>query len=155
MLKDGIVWHQKNGIVKVVETFNGSVDEVDLIKDQINKKQHINNGTTTASPLNALADELVAAKEDVKDELPEEQLQTVHDKKTPAYPDLAVSDYQQDRYSKKSVFGRVAVANPAIQNNGYHDSFQDGIFYQNIETHPAPDFPIVSVHCCMFICYCR
>ena len=103
-----------------------------------------------------MADELVAAKDDVKDELAEEQLQTVHDQKTPAYLDLIVSGYHA---GQKSEFGRVAVANPAT-HGAYQDSFMEatsepGNFYQNIETHPAPDYPIVSVHCCMFICYCR
>ena len=125
-----------------------------MLKDQ--KEQQINNGTTTASASTALADELVAAKDDVKDELPVEQLQTVHGQQPPAYPDLLVSEYFA---WPKSVFGRVAVANPAT-HGAYQDSFMEatselGMFYQDIETHQAPDYPIVSVQCCMFICYCR
>ena len=115
-----------------------------MIVDTQRRHDVINNGTTTASA------------SPVKDELPEEQLQTVHDKQPPAYPDLTVAEYLA---GPKSEFGRVAVANPAT-HGAYQDSFTDatselGNFYQNIETHQAPDYPIVSVHCCMFICYCR
>ena len=90
-----------------------------MLKDQ--KEQDVNNGTTTASASTALADELVAAKDDVKDELPVEQLQTVHDQQPPAYPDLIVSEYFA---GPKGVFGRVAVANPAI-HRAYQDSFME------------------------------
>ena len=85
--------------------------------------------------------ECPSAKEDVKDELPGEDLQTIHDKKTAVYPDLDVADYQQDKYSNKSVFGRVAAANPArTLHANYQDScheegtfYQDSNKYQNIE----------------------
>ena len=125
-----------------------------MLKDQ--KEQQINNCTTTASASTALADELVAATDDVKDEVHVEQLQTVHDQQPPAYPDLTVSEYFA---GPKSEFGSVAVAYPAT-HGAYQDSFMEatselGNFYQNIETHQTPDHPIVSVQCCMFICYCR
>ena len=73
----------------------------------------------------------------------------------PKIPDLIVSEYQQQ--PDKSVFGRVAAVNPLQEHNSYQcsameqdKSMEESTFYQDIDiTKPLP---ILTVHCCMFIC---
>ena len=67
----------------------------------------------------------------------------------PKIPDLTVEEYQQQQ--DKSVLGRKAAVKPLQENNAYQCSLvEENIFYQDSDF--TKGLPMLSVHCCMFIC---
>ena len=66
---------------------------------------------------------------------------------------MTVEEYQAQK--DKSVFGRLAAQNPLqVEGSAYQCSaMEEGDFYQ--DTDLTEGLPMLSMHCCMFICECR